>query len=92
MGRPIGQYDIIDRQTITYLYYYRTAIYEEIWGGEVELYEVEEVRIGYTASCAADIWEKIAEVAGEEQDAIMFTNGSKGEDGRVAGDWAKDTF
>ena len=43
-------------------------------------------------SCAADIWEeKIAEVT-EEQDAIMFTDGSKGKDGRVAGGWAKDTF
>ena len=53
---------------------------------------MEEVRIGCSASCTADIWEeRIAEVA-EEQDVIMFTDGSKGKDGRVAGDWAKDTF
>ena len=43
------------------------------------------------ASCTVDIWEKIAEVA-EEQDAIIFTDGSKGEDGRVTGGWAKVTF
>ena len=62
------------------------------WGGEVESCEVEEVRIGCSASCSADTWEeKIAEVA-EEQEAIMFTDGSKGKDGRVAGDWAKDTL
>ena len=39
-----------------------------------------------------DIWgEKIEEAAGE-QDAIMFTDGSKAKDGKVARGWAKDTF
>jgi len=62
------------------------------WGGEVETCEVDEVRIGCTASCKADIWEdRIMEAAGD-QDAIVFTDGSKGKDGRVAGGWAKDTF
>ena len=58
----------------------------------METCEVEEVRIGCTASCAADIWEeKIEEVAGE-RDIIMFTDGSKAKAGKVAGGWAKDTF
>ena len=62
------------------------------WRGEVELCEVEEVKIGCTAACKADIWEiKIEEAAGE-QDAIMFTDGSKAKDGKVARGWAKDTF
>ena len=53
---------------------------------------MEEVRINCSASCTVDIWEeKIEETAGE-RDAIMFTDGSKAKDGRVAGGWAKDTF
>ena len=63
-----------------------------LWGGDIEACDMEEVRIGCSASCAADIWEeKIGEVA-EERDAIMFTDGSKAKDRRVAGGWAKDTF
>ena len=58
----------------------------------MELCEVEEVRIGCTAACKADIWEEKIEEAAGEQDAIMFTDGSKAKDGKVAGGWAKDTF
>ena len=62
------------------------------WGGDVETCDVEEVRIGCSASCVADIWEEKIEEAAGERDAIMFTNGSKAKDGRVVGGWAKDTF
>ena len=54
--------------------------------------DIEEVRIGCTASCAADIWEEKIEETTGEQDAIVFTDGSKAKDGKVAGGWAKDTF
>ena len=50
------------------------------------------MRIGYSASCAADMWEEKIEEAAGEQDAIMFMDGSKAKDRRVAGGWAKDTF
>ena len=53
---------------------------------------MEEVRIGCSASCIADIWEENIEEAVGEQDAIRFTDSSKVKDGKVAGGWAKDTF
>ena len=53
---------------------------------------MEEVRIGCSASCAADVWEEKIEEAVGEQDVIVFTDGSKAKDGKVAGGWAKDTF
>ena len=62
------------------------------WGGEVEMCDVEEVRISCTASCKADTWEEKIEEAAGERDAIMFTDGSKSKDGKAAGGWAKDTF
>ena len=55
------------------------------WGGEVGVCEVEKVRIGCTASCVADTWERKIEEAAGKQDAIIFMDSSKGEDGRVAG-------
>ena len=53
---------------------------------------MEEVRIGCSASCAADIWEENIEEAVGERDTIVFMDSSKAKDGRVAGGWAKDIF
>ena len=53
---------------------------------------MEEVRIGCSAFYTADIWEEKIEEAAGERDAIVFTDGSKVKDGRVAGGWAKDPF
>ena len=36
------------------------------WGGDVEACNVEEVRIGCLAFCAADVWEEKIEEAVEE--------------------------
>ena len=70
---------------------YRTQRRSSHWGGEVKRFEVEEVKLGCTASCAVESWERrIEEVAGEHE-VVMFMDGSKGEDGKVAGGWAKDT-
>ena len=52
--------------------------------------DVEEVRVdlGCGAACASQVWEDKIQTTGEEaQEAIMFIDGSRGEDGRVAGGW-----
>ena len=52
----------------------------------------EEAKLGCTALCAVKTWERMIEDVAGEHDAVMFTDGRKGEDGKVAGAWAKDTF
>ena len=45
---------------------------------------MEEVDLGCEASSSPSVWEaKIAEVAGE--DAVLFTDGSRGKNGKTAG-------
>ena len=57
---------------------------------------MEEVNLGCGAACASYIWEdKIQEAAVAHElehgaKAVLFTDSSRGEDGRVAGGWAKD--
>ena len=54
---------------------------------------VEEVELGCGAACASQVREnKVQATAGEPQEAVIFTGGSRGEDGRVAGGWSKDSF
>ena len=45
--------------------------------------------LGCEASSTPSVWEaKIAEVEGE--DAVLFIDGSRGENGRTAGGWSKE--
>ena len=56
---------------------------------------MEEISLGCGAACASQVWErKIQEVVDESTPliSVVFTDGSKAEDGRVAGGWAKDSF
>ena len=61
-------------------------------GGEVQRYEVEEVDLACGAACSSQVWEEKIQVGAavsETRDsvAVIFTDGSRGEDGKVAGGW-----
>ena len=62
------------------------------WGGKVEKCNVEEVRLGCTASYAAEMWEKKIEEVVEEHDAVMFHGWQQGERWQGGGRLGKDTF
>ena len=62
------------------------------WGGDVEKCDIE-VNLGCGATCASQIRvERIQAAVDDSHDAAIFTDGSRGEDGRTAGGWSKDTF
>ena len=54
--------------------------------------EVEDVDLGYRAACSSQAWESRIQEAAGHSESVMFTDGSRGEDGRVAGGWSKDSF
>ena len=55
--------------------------------------EVVRGELGCGAACESQVWEHKIQVAVEEsQDAVIFADGSRGEDGTVAGGWSKDSF
>ena len=56
---------------------------------------MEEISLGCRAACTSRVWEnKIQAVVDKLTPliSVVFTDGSKAKDGRVAGGWAKDTF
>ena len=55
-------------------------------GREVEICKVEEVELGCGAACVCQVLENTIQAMVEDsQDAVIFTGGSRGEDGRLAG-------
>ena len=64
-------------------------------GGEVETCEVEEIELGCRAACASQAWEdKRSRLRWKIRRMLSYsrTDGSRGEEGRVAGGWSKDSF
>ena len=62
------------------------------WGGDAEKCDVEEVNLGCGAACASQIWvERIQAAMDDSHDAVIFTDGSRGEDGRTPSRQVRET-
>ena len=51
-----------------------------------------KVNLGCTATCTSPVWvDRIHAAIENSDDAAIFTDGSRGEKGRVAGGWSADS-